>query len=96
MYILFKTLKRGTKPSSCAISLMGRFMGEGADPLQHSALQEESPPEIHIPSRCDDSLGSVNVSIGNSEVSLVSLGRTDVGAEVEVCYFLLSLRPTNS
>ena len=68
----------------------------GADPFQHSSLQEESPPEIHVSSRCDDSPGSVNVSISNSEVSFVSLGRTDIGAEVEVCNFLLSLFPTNS
>ena len=67
----------------------------GADPFQHSSLQEESPPEIHVSPRCDDSVGSANVSIGNSEVSFVSLGRTDIGAEVEVCNFL-NLRPTNS
>jgi hypothetical protein len=29
MYIPFKTLKRGTKLSPCAVSLLGRFIGEG-------------------------------------------------------------------
>lgn len=51
----------------------------GADPFQQCSLQEESPPEIHG----DESVGSVNVSIGNSQVSFVSLGGTDIGAEAE-------------